>query len=69
MIDQTMENDSLDQELDRDEFIQTFSKLLDRVSPQIFLSLNDEQLKKRVERVMSTELLSTILDDFTSEEK
>ncbi|NEP72919.1 MULTISPECIES: hypothetical protein [Okeania] len=47
MIDQTMENDSLDQELDRDELIQTFSKLLDRVSPQIFLFLNDEQLKKK----------------------
>ncbi len=42
---------------------------LDRVSPQILLPLNDEQLKERVERVISTELLSTRLDDFTPEEK
>ncbi len=70
MIEQVMENDSLDQEeLDRDELIQTFSKILDRVSPQILLLLNDEQLKKRVERIISTELLSTILNDFTLEEK
>jgi len=70
MIDQVMENDSLYQEgLDRDELIQTFSKILDRVSPQILLPLNDEQLKERVDRVMSTELLWRILDDFTPEEK
>ena len=70
MIDQVMENDSLYQEeLDRDELIETFSKILDRVSPQILLPLNDEQLKERVDRVMSTELLWRILDDFTPEEK
>ncbi|GGA44199.1 hypothetical protein [Okeania sp. KiyG1] len=45
-IDQAMENDSIYQELDRDELIETFSKLLDRVSPQILLPLNDERLKK-----------------------
>ena len=68
MIDHAMNNDSLYQELDRDELIHTFSKLLDRVSPQILLPLNDESLKKRVRRVMSTELLSTIFDDFAPEE-
>ncbi|MDJ0519866.1 MAG: hypothetical protein QNJ74_27605 [Trichodesmium sp. MO_231.B1] len=69
MIDQAMENDSLYQELDRNELIQTFSKILDRVSSQILLPLNDERLKKRVERVISTEFLWTILDDFTPKEK
>ena len=39
------------------------------MSSQIIISLNDKRLKKRVRRVMSTELLSTILDDFTLEEK
>ncbi|NER05736.1 MAG: hypothetical protein F6K17_25660 [Okeania sp. SIO3C4] len=68
MIDQTMENDSLYQELDRDELIETFSKLLDRVSPQILLPLNDERLKKRVRRVMATELLWTTPNDLTPEE-
>ena len=70
MIDQVMENYSLYQEeLDRDELMETFSKILDRVSSQILLPLNDEQLKEKIDRVMSTELLSTILDDFTPEEK
>ncbi len=36
-----MESKSLYQELDRDELIHTFSKILDRVSPQIILPLND----------------------------
>ena len=64
-----MESKSIYQQLDRDQLIETFSKLLDRVSPQILLPLNDESLKKRVRRVMSTELLSTIFDDFAPEEK
>ncbi|GGA44191.1 hypothetical protein [Okeania sp. KiyG1] len=68
-IDQVMESKSIYQELDKNQLIQTFSTLLDRVSPQILLPLNDERLKKRVRRVMATELLSTILDDFTPEEK
>lgn len=63
-----MESKSIYQQLDRDQLIETFSKLLDRVSPQILLPLNDESLKKRVRRVMSTELLSTIFDDFTPEQ-
>ena len=69
MIDPVMENDSLYQEeLDRDELIETFSKILDRVSPQILLPLNDEKLKKRVRRVMATELLWTTPNDLTPEE-
>ena len=69
MIYQVMKSKSIYQELDRDELIKTFSKILDRVSPQILLPLNDERLKKGVRRVMATELLSTILDDFIPEEK
>ncbi|GGA44285.1 hypothetical protein [Okeania sp. KiyG1] len=63
-----MESKSIYQELDRDALVQTFSKLLDRVSPQILLSLNDERLKKRVRRVMATELLWTTPNDLTPEE-
>ncbi len=68
MIDQVMESKSIYQELDRDELIETFSKILDRVSPQILLPLNDERLKKRVRRVMATELLWTTPNDLTPEE-
>ncbi len=37
MIDKVMESKSIYQELDRDELIETFSKLLDRVSPQMVI--------------------------------
>ncbi|NEN89447.1 MAG: hypothetical protein F6K48_11285 [Okeania sp. SIO3H1] len=68
IIDQVMESKSIYQELDKNELIQTFSKILDRVSPQILLPLNDERLKKRVRRVMATELLWTTPNDLTPEE-
>ncbi|NET26578.1 hypothetical protein [Okeania sp. SIO1I7] len=68
IIDRVMERESIYQELDRDELMETFSKILDRVSPQILLPLNDERLKKRVRRVMATELLWTTPNDLTPEE-
>ncbi|NEQ35789.1 MAG: hypothetical protein F6K40_05615 [Okeania sp. SIO3I5] len=68
IIDRVMESESIYQELDRNELVETFSKILDRVSPQILLPLNDEKLKKRVERVMVTELLWTTPNDLTPEE-
>ena len=68
IIDRVMENDSLYQELDKNQLIQSFSTLLDRVSPQMVISLDDERLKKKVRGVMSIELFSTIFDDFTPEQ-
>ena len=67
-IDRVMERESIYQELDQNKLIQSFSKLLDQVSPQIVISLDDERLIKKVIGVMSIELLSTIFDDFTPEQ-
>ncbi|MGD1805763.1 hypothetical protein ACP6PL_10045 [Dapis sp. BLCC M126] len=63
-----MENDSLYQELDKNQLIQSFSTLLDRVLPQMVISLDDERLTKKVRGVMSIELFSKIFDDFTPEQ-
>ncbi|MEB3339463.1 hypothetical protein [Okeania sp.] len=68
IIDQVMENDSLYQELDKNQLIDSFSTLLDKVSPQMVVPLDDERLTKKVRGVMSIELLSTIFDDFTPEQ-
>ena len=67
-IDLVMETKSIYQELDKNQLIQTFSTLLDQVSPQMVISLDDERLTKKVRGVMSIELLSTIFDDFTPEQ-
>ncbi|NEN89445.1 MAG: hypothetical protein F6K48_11275 [Okeania sp. SIO3H1] len=67
-IDRVMESESIYQELDKNKLIQSFSTLLDKVSSQMVISLDDERLTKRVRGVMSIELLSTIFDDFTPEQ-
>ncbi|NER02204.1 MAG: hypothetical protein F6K17_05930 [Okeania sp. SIO3C4] len=67
-IDQVIEIKSIYQELDKNQLIETFSTLLDRVSPQMVISLDNERLTNKVRGVMSIELLSTIFDDFTPEQ-
>ncbi len=69
ILDQLLQSDSLFQEkLDKDELLHIFSNLLERVLPETLIGLDDEQLKKRVYRVMATEALSHLLDNLTSEE-
>ncbi|NEP76732.1 MAG: hypothetical protein F6K39_00170 [Okeania sp. SIO3B3] len=67
-IDLVIEIKSIYQELDKNKLIETFSTLLDRVSPQMVISLDNERLTNKVRGVMSIELLSTIFDDFTPEQ-
>ncbi|MGD1703842.1 hypothetical protein [Dapis sp. BLCC M229] len=52
-IDQVMERENIYQELDKNKLIQSFSTLLDQVSPQMVISLDDERLIKKVRGVMS----------------
>ncbi|NEQ35794.1 MAG: hypothetical protein F6K40_05640 [Okeania sp. SIO3I5] len=68
IIDRVMESESIYQELDKNQLIQSFYTLLDKVSPQMVISLDDERLKKKVRGVMSIELFSTIFDDLTPEQ-
>ncbi|NEP80831.1 MAG: hypothetical protein F6K39_23275 [Okeania sp. SIO3B3] len=68
IIDLVMERENIYQELDKNKLIQSFSTLLDKVSLQMVISLDDERLTKKVRGVMSIELLSTIFNDFTPEQ-
>lgn len=68
MIDQTMENNSIYQKLNRDELIETFSKILDQISPVEINSLDKQELASRIEGVMTVEAISHLLDDFTPEQ-
>jgi len=54
------------EELDKNELMQIFSDLLDRVvAPEEIISLDGDRLTKRVKGIMAVELLSGMLDDLT----
>lgn len=57
------------EELDKNELMQIFSDLLDRVvEPEEIISLDGDRLTKRVKGIMAVELLSGMLDDLTPEQ-
>ena len=68
MIDNIMESKSIYQKLDRDKLIETFSKLLNKISPKEIIYLDNQELTKRIEGVMTVEAMSHLLDDFTPEQ-
>ncbi|NET40732.1 hypothetical protein [Okeania sp. SIO2B3] len=63
-----MEKENIYQKLDRNELIETFSKLLDKISPQEINSLDNRELTKRIEGVIIVDAMSHLLDDFTPEQ-
>ena len=69
IVDQLFQNNTLyQQELNKEKIMETLSSLLDKVSPQKLIILDDEQLTKRVKAVMSTELMSNLIDELKPEE-
>jgi len=69
IVEQLMQNNSLFQEeLDRTRMIQVFSDLLENISLEEILSLEEDKLIKRVDALMATELLYGMLDDLTPEQ-
>lgn len=69
IIDKLLASDSLFQErLDKSELLQIFSNILDKVSPQELIGLDEEELTDRVDKVMATEAMSRLLDDLTPEQ-
>ncbi len=77
IIDELMETETIYQQLSKDELMSTFSMLLEKpknleamLHPQRFANapLDRETLAIRVRRVVSTELLGTLLDGLTPEE-
>lgn len=69
IVDSLMPTKNLFQErLNKDELMQIFSHLLEEVSPEELLSLEDERLTKRVKGVMVVEATAGILNDLTPEQ-
>lgn len=69
IVDRVMQSRPVYQEeLTKNEVMEIFSSLLDKVSPTQLMVLDDEKLTKRVRRVMAVELMTHLLDGLTPEE-
>jgi len=69
IVDKLMQSEYLFQErLDKDEIMQVFSNLLERVSPEKLLYIDDDELTARVDRIMVREAVSGTLNLLTPEQ-
>ena len=69
IIDELMEVETIYQQLSKDELMSTFAMLLEKPNNlKAIAPLDRNTLAERVRRVVSTELLGTLLDGFTPEE-
>jgi hypothetical protein len=69
IVDSLMQSESVyREELQKDEIMQIFSRLLDKVSPEEIMPLDDERLTQRVRRVMGTQLMTRLLDGLSPEQ-
>jgi len=69
IIDELMEVETIYQQLGKDELMSTFAMLLEKPkNVEAIAPLDRETLAERVRRVVSTELLGTLLDGLTPEE-
>ncbi len=68
IVDNLMQSESLFQKLDKDELLEIFATLLDKVSPEDIMSLDEAELSRRVDGVMTVEATAGILNDLTPEQ-
>jgi len=69
IVDRIMQSRPVYQEeLNKNEVMEIFSRLLDQIFIEQLMVLDDEKLTKRVKGVMSIELMTHLLDDLTPEE-
>ncbi len=69
LVDKFMQSNALYQEkLKLDDLMQIFSKLLDKVSPENIISLDEEGLAERIKGVMAIEATAGMLLDLTPEQ-
>lgn len=68
IVEELLEKDNLFKNLNKNELRKIFTQTLDKVSPEEIISLDNEDLRTRVDRIMAIELLSGMLDDLTPEE-
>ncbi|MEC4892410.1 MAG: hypothetical protein SAL07_09585 [Oscillatoria sp. PMC 1051.18] len=67
IVEELLDRDSLFQKLNKKELRKIFAQTLDKVSPEEIISLDNDELRKRVDTVMAIEVLSGMLDDLTPE--
>lgn len=67
IVDTLMEDDELFKDIHKSEFMEFLSTLVEK-APEKLISLTDEELTRRVKRVMVIEATAGMLQDFTSEE-
>jgi len=69
-VDNVMkEDDVFREELNRDKIIEIFTGIMQKFSVEDFLGIDDAELKKRIDRMMTWNMLSGLMDDFTPEQK
>ena len=68
IVDKIIQEDSIYEELDKNDIISTLSDLFNKFEPQELKLLDDDEFEKIVSRIMSIKLIYGMLDDFTPEE-
>jgi hypothetical protein len=63
------ESEVFQEELNREQVIESLTDKMQRFSPREFLMIDDEDLKGRIGRLIALDLLSKIGDSFTPEQK
>jgi hypothetical protein len=70
IVDNVMkEDDIFREELNQDKIIEFIINIMQKISVEDFLGIDDAELKKRIGRLMAWNMLSGLLDDFTPEQK
>jgi hypothetical protein len=57
------------EELNREEVIESMTDEMQKFSLREFLMIDDEDLKERIGRMIAVDMLSKLTDDFTPEQK
>ena len=70
IVDKLIQNDTLFQNLDKAELIQLLSTLVqENLSTKQLRAIDDDELTRRIDRVMAIEVMSGLLDDLTPEQR
>ena len=70
LVAKVIQSDSLFEELDQDQMVEIISDLSEKhSSPAEFRAMPDDELTRRIRRVMAGEVMYNLLSDFTPEQR
>lgn len=70
IVDKLIQNDTLFQKLDKAKLIQLISTLVkENLSTEQLRAIDDNELTRKIDRVMAIEVMSGLLDDLTAEQR